>query len=351
MKLLLCAGLAALATFSARPDVTVSSLWDPTFGNDLLVVLELTGEDGATAWEAEADEEDIAEARTGAGESLEPTFFPLSYVAPGDFDPRYEGFEKVGDGIRLLVFKFDKPKKAVESIAVFKGQYQLLSGGEERWIDAPIGEVADPSPWKDDALEGEGFELQQGVREVPQVHVKISKDVFAVGDVRLVAKKEDGSEEEVYSAGSSGDLKSTEYRFDLPEDDGVTIVVRLELDGGKVVELTELPDGEKYKKPKSDALKGAKFVVETRKVAVREFFAEGRGDHDKLRKFRWVDKKGEELDIFPHFSSGGGGTRVSMQCRIPHDLPRGARLQHGFLIGAEWNTVSFEYTDIEGPDA
>jgi hypothetical protein len=76
---------------------------------------------------------------------------------------------------------------------------------------------------------------------------------------------------------------------------------------------------------------------------VLQAFAEGKGDFDMLRGYRWVDKRGKKLEVWPSSESGGGNKTISTACRVPGKLPRGARMQLGILVGAEWETITFDH--------
>lgn len=345
MKTVAIVCLAALTYVPSIPDVSVSALRDPRFGKDLFLVVERTGDDAMAIWDV--NDETLDEVRTDAGEVLKPAARGMTLVSPGDMDPTRAGFEELEEGRSLLVFRFRKAQKPVKSIARLAGTYELLSGGKERWVDVPFAKLAEAGPWEDEVLTAAGFEFTQGVREVQQLHLRISGEIFDVGAVNLRLA---GVEEDLPSGNSSGNLKSITYEFDIGAADVSKLTARIELDDGTLVEIGKLAHKSKFTKAKSAKLAKADLSLEVRQVIVRESFAEGVGDYDLLRGYRWVNKKGQDTGLFPHSQAGGGGKSVMTSCRVPADLKRGVRLQLGVLAGTQRETRRFEYTNIGGPD-
>lgn len=346
MQLPVVVGLTALPLLPA-PSGDVACLRDPVFGDDLLVVFAFEGDEAAALWAV--DEESLEEVRSDADEVLEPGTFGARIVRPGDPDPTRDGFRELGEGRCLLVFELEAAERPVRSIPRFAGTYELLHGGEERWVDVPFEKLADADDWEDDDLEEAGFTLTQGVRAISQVHVRLKGEVFDVNDVELFAV---GDDEGLMTHGATFDSDQVEYQFDLPEEQDVELVVRVSLSDGSTVELGDLPLRDAYRPVDSDELEAVDVELEVRSAIQHEAHAEGEGDYDLLRGFRWVDKRGDVLDdIWPSSQSSGFGTSVEMSCRVPTDLPRGAKLQLGVLVDAAWETISFEETDVPGPDA
>ncbi|MEO2162845.1 MAG: hypothetical protein ABGY29_10005, partial [bacterium] len=73
------------------------------------------------------------------------------------------------------------------------------------------------------------------------------------------------------------------------------------------------------------------------------------GDYDLIRGCRWVSSSGKDLGIHPNFHYGGGDKTVTVSCLAPTELPRGAKLQLGILVGAGWETISFLYENLKAP--
>lgn len=345
MKTVALACLGALTCLPLIPDVSVSALREPSFGKGLFIVVERTGDDATAIWDV--DDEELEEVVTDAGEVLKLTVFGMTFVSPGDRDPTRKGFEKLEEDRSLLVFRFRAPQQPVKSIVRVAGTYELLSGGEEHWIDVPFAEVIDPGPWEDKVLTEAGFEITHGVREVQQLHLKVSGEVFDVSEVNLRLA---GSDEDLHSVSSSGSFNSITYEFDIGVANVSKLTARIQLEDGTLVELGKLAHKSKFTKVKSAELAKAKLSLEVRQVVVREAFAEGLGDYDLLRGFRWVNKKGQKAGIFPHSQASGWDKYVNTSCRVPADLKRGVRLQLGVLVGTQRETVRFEYTNIDGPD-
>ncbi len=64
-----------------------------------------------------------------------------------------------------------------------------------------------------------------------------------------------------------------------------------------------------------------------------------------------MSKAGKRLDIWPESISSGGGDTITTQRRVPENLPRGAKLQLGVLVGAKRERVEFSFSQILRSDA
>ena len=73
------------------------------------------------------------------------------------------------------------------------------------------------------------------------------------------------------------------------------------------------------------------------------------GDFDAYAKYRWIDSKGKKLDIFPESEATGFGKQFTTACRVPVDLPKGAKLEMGVLVGAKTEWLEYEYLDVPAP--
>ena len=114
--------------------------------------------------------------------------------------------------------------------------------------------------------------------------------------------------------------------------------------------VENLPMGGKARAAKSRELKQAKLKLESHVTTVTEVYAEGAGSFNLLRGFRWVSSRGKDLGIHPSSRSSGWTKSVKVACRAPVDLPRGAQLQMGILVGARWETIEFLYEDLQAPE-
>ena len=134
------------------------------------------------------------------------------------------------------------------------------------------------------------------------------------------------------------------------------LIVRFE-DGSELT-VDELPDSSKFQRIKGSEWRKKKMTLEVALLPTRETYTEGSytghesgGPDSSLtvyRRYRWVDKRGQELDIFP-LSRAEGVRHFSSACPIVHDAPRGARLQLGILVGTKSERVEFEFTNIGAP--
>lgn len=344
MKCFLFVGAALLAAAAVVPEESVYAVIDPVFHKDLFVVVELDGEDAATLWEV--DDEELESVEAASGEVLQPGAFPLEYAAPGARDPLKSGYVEVEEGRALLVFKFRPPTGEVDSIPRFAGTYRGLRGGAEAWVEVPFEELEEGVAWEDETLAEAGFELTRGVREVSLVQVRVKGETFDVDTIEVLAPD---AEEPLSEGDTRFEDEGIEYEFDLPADDLEKVTVTVTLESGEAIVLEDVRLGEKYRAVKSDALKKADLSVEVRSAVVYETVARGTGEFDMFRRFRWTDKLGRKIDIWPSSAAHGGGAHITMTCRVPAKLPRGAKLQLGLLVGAEWEDVAFEYEDVPGP--
>lgn len=344
MKCSLLAGAALLAAGATVPDVSVFSVFDPVFGRDLFVVAELDGPDAAALWEVK--DPTCEEVATASGEVLTPTAFPLQYAPAGAAHPLKSGFVEVEEGRSLLVFKFRPPAGAVASIPRFAGTYRALRGGEEAWVDVPFEELEEGVVWEDESLAAAGFELTRSVRPITVVQVRVEGEVF---DVSRVEVRVPGVAEPLGEGDSKGDLGWIEHAFDVVGEAPASVSVTVALESGEAIVLEDVRLGDRYRAVESRALNEAKLGVEVRRGEVSEVWAEGEGTFDLYRRFRWTDRRGKELDLWPSSRTSGGGEHFEARCRIPGALPRGARLQLGVLVGAAWEDVAFAYEDVPGP--
>ena len=350
--------LPLLGLLAASPDTQQAPYCqnDPTWSRKLLIIAEYDLDDADTHWEVSFSESKLEELRTDTGEVLEPEMFTPEIVGPGDRDPRVDGFKDLGEGQRLMVWEFYRPKQDWSSLVRLAGSYELIHGGTEHWIPVPVdGEPdAEPVPWENEHLAAAGFELKQGLRTVPQLQVK-AKVAMGVLDEFILR---DAEGEELSSRSSSGDLTTRTEEWNMDEEHDLStlqLVVRFE-DGSELV-VDELPDGPKFQRIKGSEWKKKKMVLEVALVETLTAYTVGSyTGHESggpksvaaYRGYRWADSRGRDLDIFT-LSEGGGSSRFSSSCPILTDPPRGARLELGILVGARSERVEFEFTDLPAP--
>jgi hypothetical protein len=345
MKLTLLAGLGLSAVLPHAPEPTVRVLREPSFGRDLLLVLEHEGAEVERLWAARGVELDAV--RSAGGEELDVSPGGPRLAKSGERDPTRRGFEDVADGRALVWYTISRPSEEVRSIPRFAGRYELLRGGEARPVDVPIEQPAEPAPWEDETLAEAGVELSVGLRELPQVHLRLTGDLFEVAELELFAA---GAEDGLPATIPGFDPDAMERHFDLPGDAPEQLLARVTLEDGTVIELDDLPAKEEYRRVRDKALAKADLELEARRMTAREVHGEGAGEWAQLRGFRWVDRRGKPVGLHPESTIGSGAEdRVELTCRVPAELPRGARLVLDVLVGATWEPVRFEATDLEVP--
>ena len=356
MKTLLTVPLLGLLATSPDTQEAPYCQNDPTWSRKLLIIAEYDLDDADTHWEITFNESKLEELRTDTGEVLRPEMFTPEIVRPGDRDPRVHGFEDLGEGEQLMVWEFSRPKQDWKSLERLAGSYELTHGGTQHWIPVPMDGEPDGEPvaWEDEHLAAAGFELKLGIKTVPQLQVK-AKVAMGVLDEFILR---DAEGEELFSRSSGGDLTTRTEEWNLDEEHDLStlqLVVRFE-DGSELV-VDELPDGPKFQRIKGSEWKKKKMVLEIARVDTLAAYNEGpytghdAGGPKALTAYcgyRWVDSKGRDLDIFT-LSQAGGLSSFSSSCPIPTDLPRGARLEFGVLVGATTERVEFEFTDLPAP--
>ncbi len=122
------------------------------------------------------------------------------------------------------------------------------------------------------------------------------------------------------------------------------------LEDGTTIDVADLKPAESFQVAKSKSLAKVDLKLEVRRTTILEAFVKGTGEFYSMRGYRWVDKKGADLDLPFEREGQGGGQTVSAKCRMPEGLPKGAQLQFGVLVGAVQETISFEYENIAGPE-
>ena len=114
----------------------------------------------------------------------------------------------------------------------------------------------------------------------------------------------------------------------------------------------------KFERVKGSEWRKKKMTLEIALLPTRMTYTEGPysghengGPEDSLtlyRGYRWVDKRDRVLDIFA-LSQAEGTRTFRSSCPILMDVPKGARLQLGILVGARSERVEFEFTSIAAP--
>ncbi len=344
MKTLLTLSLLLLVGPSAQKGPY--SLNCPNFSDRLLVVIEYDAGDEGMPWEVERAR--LTPMRTDAGELLDAdTMFTPRIVAPGDADPRSSGFKKLPKNKRLIVWELERPKKSWNKIKRLAGSYELTHGGEVHWIKVPgEGEPdAEPVKWEDKHLSEAGFNLKRGVRKISQLHVQLTGKVFAFD--RFTLQDENG--QELSSTSSSAEFKSYTEQFNLGSKELKDLTITVHMEDGTQLSIKEIPGASKYRRVRGSKWKKAGITVQTRSANVQEYYAKGTGDFDAYAKYRWIDSKGKKLDIFPESEAAGIGKQFTTACRVPMDLPKGAKLEMGVLVGAKTEWLEYEYLDIPAP--
>ncbi len=341
MKSLLLAVLLLWCTLGTEDYKLVR---DPKFGKNLVLLQEFPAKKAATMWRI--DDAEVEEVKTDSGEVLKTSSYMFDLSVEGDSDPRSKRLAWLPADSAIISIEFRKEAQPFKTVPRIAGSYKLLHGGEERWVTLDHEALADVHPWEQEDLKEGGFELQGGVREVQLLKVTIKEGAMDVDKVHLRAA---GSDELISSESSSGGLGYRVYEFRLTDVEREGLVAVLELDDSPEIVVENLPMGSKAKSAKSSELKQAKAKLESHVVTVPEVHAKGSGDYDLIRGFRWVSSKGKDLGIYPNYQFGGGKKTVSASCMAPSDLPRGAQLQFGVLVGARWETIDFLYEDLKAP--
>ncbi|MEO2164321.1 MAG: hypothetical protein ABGY29_17575, partial [bacterium] len=303
---------------------------DPSFGGKNLMLLhEFPAKKAATMWRI--DDAEVEEVKTDSGEVLRTGSYMFDLSVEGDSDPRSKRLVWLPAGSAIISIEFRKETQPFKTIPRIAGSYELLHGGEERWVTLDHAALADVHLWEQEDLKEGGFELQGGVRAVQLLKVMLKDGAMDVDEVHLRAA---GSDELISSWASSGGLGYRVHEFRLTDVESEGLVAVLELDEGPDIVVENLPMGTKAKAAKSGELRKAKLKLESHVVTVTEVHAKGSGNYDLIRGFRWVSSKGKDLGIHPNYHYGGGIKTVSASCMAPSDLPRGAQLQFGVLVGA-----------------
>lgn len=318
---------------------------DPSFGGKNLMLLhEFPAKKAATMWRI--DDAEVEEVKTDSGEVLRTSSYMFDLSVEGDSDPRSKRLVWLPPGSAIISIEFRKEAQPFKTIPRIAGSYELLHGGEERWVTLDHAALADVHLWEQEDLKEGGFELQGGVRAVQLLKVMLKDGAMDVDEVHLRAA---GSDELISSWTSSGGLGYRVHEFRLTDVEREGLVAVLEMEEGPAIVVENLPMGSKAKPSKSRELKQAKLKLESHVVTVTEVHAKGSGDYDLIRGFRWVSSKGEDLGIHPNYHFGGGIKTVKVSCLSPTELPRGAKLQLGVLVGAGWETIKFLYEDLKAP--
>jgi len=345
MKTLLPICWLAVTSFAAT-DSKPYCLNDPSWSDRLLVVQEFREGDDLP-WDVDhGNHLDVL--KTDTGEVFRPdVMFTPKVVLPGDLDPRDGRGAKVPEGLHLLVWELARPTQKWSSIQRLAGHYELTHGGETRWVTVPLDleQDAEPVAWEDETLKDAGFSLKARVEGVRMLEVKVTTSNWDLSEVALM----DASGEELPSSSSSMSSDEVVYAFELGdlELEGLQVVARM--DDGTRHTLEEVPDGAKYKRAKGSSWKKAGLQLETRVAVVPRFSAKGTGNFDLYRKYRWLDAKGRALDLWPQSSASGGGKAFATDCMVPTELPKGARLELGLLVGAKTEKLLYEHLDIPAP--
>ena len=340
--LLTAALLAAGTTVLEKKPYSIN---DPTWNDRFLVIQEFKEGDDLP-WDIEMGNH-LDVLKTDAGEIFRPdVMFTPSVVLPGDKDPRKPGYEKLEEGTHLLVWELSKPKTKWKSIQRLAGHYELTHGGETRWVDVPLmlEQGADPIAWEDETLEEAGFKLKARIEGLRMLQVQITKRPWEFDEAVLL--DEDDKEFAYQGSSTTGDVWTQSFEIGDRELEGLRLVVRM--DDGTEHTLDKFSEGPKYKRAKGSSWKKAGLQIETRVAIVPRFSAKGSGDFDLYRKYRWVDRKGKVMDLWPRSTASGGGKSFSTDCMLPEEA-RGAKLQLGLLVGAKTEKLSYEFLDVPAP--
>jgi hypothetical protein len=318
---------------------------DPSFGGKNLVLLhEFPAKQAATMWDI--DDAEVEEVKTDSGEVLSTSSYMFDLSLEGDSDPRSKRLAWLPPGSAIISIEFRKETQPFKTIPRVAGSYELLHGGEERWVTLDHEKPTEVHPWEqEDLIEG-NFELQGGVREVSLLSVMVMDGAMEVDEVHLRAV---GSDELISEESSRGGRGYRVHEFRLTDVEREGLVAVLEMEEGPEIVVENLPMGSKAKAAKSRELKQAKLKLESHVATVTEVHAKGSGNYDMIRGFRWVSSSGKDLGIHPNFHYGGGVKTVKASCLAPTELPRGAKLQLGILVGAGWVTIKFLYEDLKAP--
>ena len=318
----------------------------PNFSDRMLVVIEYDAGDEGIPWEI--DRPKTTPMRTDAGELIDAdSFFCPRIVAPGHPDPRSTGAKVLGDGKRLVVWELERPKKDCKTIKRLAGSYELTHGGKVHWLDIPVDQEpgAEPTEWANEHLKEAGFVLKRGRRVVPQLHVKVSGKVFDFDKFQVLG--DTGNEMESKTSSRGG--KDYTEQFDLKGEDPKDLKLIVHLEDGTQITIDKIPAASKYRRLRGSKWKKAGITVETRVTHVSEYYAKGTGDFDAYANYRWVNSKGKPLNISPASEASGTKTTFTSACRSPLDLPKGARLEMGVLVGAVTEWLEYEYLDVPMP--
>ncbi|MBL6720360.1 MAG: hypothetical protein ISQ08_03020 [Planctomycetes bacterium] len=345
MKTLLPLCWLAVTSFAAT-DSKPYCLNDPSSSDRLLVVQEFREGDDLP-WDVDhGNHLDVL--KTDTGEVFRPdVMFTPKVVLPGDLDPRDGRGAKVPEGLHLLVWELARPTQKWSSIQRLAGHYELTHGGETRWVDVPLmlEQGADPIDWEDETLEEAGFKLKARIEGLRMLQVQITERPWEFDEAVLL--DEDDKEFAYQGSSTTGDVWTQSFEIGDRELEGLRLVVRM--DDGTEHTLDKFSEGAKYKRAKGSSWKKAGLQLETRVAVVPRFSAKGTGNFDLYRKYRWLDAKGRALDLWPRSSASGGGKAFATDCMVPSELPKGARLELGLLVGAKTEKLLYEHLDIPAP--
>ena len=343
MKILASMALVLAGVVAAKSDLDmeISSMIDPVFGDDLLVIVSLQGEDATSTWTV--DDEEIEDAVTDTGEVLDEKTIILDLALPGDMHPVKRFGETVPEGEALIVFKFRKPKQPAKSVEKFVASFRALRGGKRAWIDVPFEDLQEPARWENEDLAEAGFELDLSVRDQPVARIQFKGVLDGLDGIEA---RLPGSEEDLMGGTVDGGFGFQNWEFRLPDDAGDEVDLVLEMEDGAELVIEGVKLGSRPKQIRDSRLKEAKLEVEASMGERRIVSADGKGDFDRYSKYRWVDRRGKAVEIFPNSSASGGGNIFSTELVVPHDLPRGVSPQLGVFVGAEWDDVEFDISGI-----